>query len=153
MAALRSLDKRLWLVPLIAAAVAAATVIVGCRVTGEPWPRIAPAERSAFMSSLAGSAAGLLGVALAAVSVLIALPAATHQPVGKARQRIAVALLVQGGLLAVLLMVATYSILVPPTTWSLAVMSACVTGGIVGFLVIGAAFVLAIFESGLPQKP
>jgi len=143
------LDRHLWIISIAMALVGAVGCLAVARAKSLPLlSKLVESTRTDLMSSLAETAGSLLGPSLAAMSILIAIPKATKKDVRLARQRIAIALLAQAGLLGLVLVIATYLIVLAPVLWLSALLLGCLTGCVIGLLVVGTAFALAIVEQG-----
>lgn len=143
-------DRRLWAVPLALSLLGAAGFFLLIVWPGS-WHALTSVRHddlSSLMSSLAGTSGSLLGLVLAAVSILISMAKSGDRNVARARWRVAAALLAEAMLLTGVLSVATLMIIKRPNDLVTIVLLALLVGAASGLLVVGSAFALAVWEAG-----
>jgi hypothetical protein len=159
--ALRSIDRHLWSIPLLAFGVTELVLSVWSAESHRPVLLAAPpqAARQQVYASLTGSSSALLGLALAAVAILVAFgprlsrtggQTQNEKSLARAREGLIGSLLVAAFFLLVVLITATLALAVDPRHAGNSVLTTIIEGSgvasVLGLLVSGLGLALVIAE-------
>lgn len=149
MRVLKWFDRHLWATPL---AILAILQVVHIPTVSKLLPTIVLTEdqRLAALSSIAGAAGTFSGLALAIVAILASPASPRAKDVGKARTVLALLMLIES-LLFLITAVLTVALIVYETcNWGPHLLLTLTVSTLIGLLIGGAAFALAILESHNP---
>ena len=141
---LRFVDRRIWIIGPSVTILAALCFGVAVKRGFFPLANVPEQRASSFLSSISGASGGLLGLSLAALSILITLNRAKKADIRRARQRIAKAILVLSIMLMALLTLSNVLLLTGLSPYSGALLLSLSFGNLIALVVVGAAFAFVV---------